>query len=46
MNCNCPEEPDMYRGTICACDTCDDTLIFEENINKRVCRRCNCDKLP
>lgn len=46
MKCNCPEEPDMYRGGICECDTCEDTLISEEKMNKRVCRRCNCDRQP
>ena len=42
----CPEDPNMYELPICDCIYCEDTLIKEEGINKRICLRCNCDKLP
>ena len=46
INCTCPETPDMYRGSKCYCPFCDDTLISEEKTNKRICKRCYCDKIP
>ena len=46
MGCGCPEDPDMYWGTICHCEICEYTIISEEGKNIRICKRCKCDRTP